>query len=251
LFEHVFEHRRVTAAAAIDPSGPYRPSVLDAGAVARADLVRPVDQLARRATPALPVLPALRGVLPRGLPRGQTISVTNSVSLLLALLGGAAPAGIWCALVGLPSISAEAAAEYGIDLSRVAVVPAPGASWLTAVGALVDAVDIVVVRPAGAVSDGDVRRLNARARNRGTVLMPFLSTGAAGWPRPDCTLEVVDGQWDGLGAGHGRLRARQVTIRASGRGAAGVPRQTRCWLPAHAGGAGHDEATLVPLTRAG
>src|ERR1700761_4320299 len=75
------------------------------------------------AAPALPVCPALQQLLPAGLRRGSMLSVSGSVSLLLALLGASSAAGAWCALVGLPSISAEAATEQGIDLARLAIVP--------------------------------------------------------------------------------------------------------------------------------
>jgi hypothetical protein len=217
------------------------PSVLDSGAVAAADLVRSADALGRRAGPALPVLAPLDAVLPEGLRRGSTVSVTNSVSLLLALLGGPSAAGAWCATVGLPAISAEAAAEYGIDLARLAIVATPGAGWLTAVGALLDAVDVVVVRPPAQVSDGDLRRLAARARGRDAVLVPYLG-GRPRWPRADLELAAHTEQWTGLGAGHGRLHARQVTVAATGRGRAARPRSVSCWLPAIGGG-------IAPLTR--
>ena len=55
--------------------------------------------------------PALAPLLPDGLRRGSTVSVTGSISLLLALLGAASADGAWCALVGFPRISAEAAAR--------------------------------------------------------------------------------------------------------------------------------------------
>ena len=103
--------------------------------------------LGRRAAPPLPVDPALSAILPHGLRRGSTVAVGGSISLLLALLGTASADGAWCALVGFPHISAEAAGEYGIELSRLAVVPVLGQNWTTAVGALVDAVDIVAARP--------------------------------------------------------------------------------------------------------
>src|SRR5260221_12181126 len=77
---------------------------------------------ARAALP-LPVLPALASLLPSGLRRGSTISVSGSVSLLLALIGAASSNGAWCALVDLPTISAEATCEHGIDLARLAIVP--------------------------------------------------------------------------------------------------------------------------------
>ena len=90
-------------------------SMLDV-AITRIDGQTVVD-LGHRTAPPLPVLPALAGAAPVGLRRGSTVSVSGSISLLLALLGASSAAGAWCALVGLPRISAEAAAEYGIDLS--------------------------------------------------------------------------------------------------------------------------------------
>lgn len=228
-------------------TGP-RISALDSGAVAAADLVRPVAALARRAVPPLPVLAPLVPVLPQGLRRGSTVAVTRSISLLLALLGGPSADGAWCALVGLPGISAEAAAEYGIDLSRLAVVPTPGPGWLTAVGALLDAVDIVVVRPPPRVSDGDLRRLAARVRGRDAVLVPYLA-GRDRWPRTDIELDLADGQWSGLGVGHGRLHRRQVTVTATGRGQATRPRSVTCWLPAATGGIASVTTATAPVRR--
>ena len=141
-------------------------------AVRRLDGSTAVD-LTRRVAPALPIHPALSPLLPDGIRRGSTVSVSGSVSLLLALISTASAEGAWCALVGLPTISAEAAAEYGLDLQRLAIVPQPGASWTTAVGALLDAVDIVALRPPARAVPGDVRRLVARARNRDVVLMSY------------------------------------------------------------------------------
>ena len=91
------------------------------------------------------------------------MAVSGSVSLLLALLGTASHSGAWCALVGFPLISAQAADEYGVDLSRLAIVPDPGSGWTTAVGALLDAVDVVAARPPRLVP-GDIRRLRCHAR---------------------------------------------------------------------------------------
>jgi hypothetical protein len=189
----------------------------------------------RRPAIPLPVSPVLTTLLPGGLRRGSTVSVAGSVSLLLALLGAASAEGAWCALVGGPSISAEAAGGYGIELSRLAVVPQPGGGWATAVGALLDAVDIVVTRPPARVVPGDVRRLAARARTRDAVLMPFL-TGDAAWPGTDVRLCVHEGEWSGIGGGYGRLRRRRVTVTAEGRGQAARPRSAQLWLPAAGGG---------------
>lgn len=187
-------------------------------------------------TPPLPVSPALGPLLPEGLRRGSTVSITGSISLLLALLGAASADGAWCALIGFPVISAEAAAEYGIELPRLALVPEPGAGWTTAVGALLDAVDIVAVRPpARGLPPGDIRRLAARARTRDAVLVPYLNTQQS-WPGADVGLTARSGQWTGIGAGTGRLQARRIEVTAAGRGAAARPRSATLWLPAHGGG---------------
>src|SRR5581483_6828366 len=115
------------------------------------------------------------------------------ISLLLATIGAASAGGAWCALVGFPRLSAEAASEYGIDLSRLAVIPTTGSrwatGWTTAVGALLDALDIVATRPPRLVP-GDVRRLSARTRTREAVLMAY-----GEWPGADVRLRASVGQW--------------------------------------------------------
>src|SRR6478609_5797533 len=198
-------------------------------AIRKVDGTTAVD-LGSRAAPPLPVHPALSEVLPGGLRRGSTVAVSGSISLLLATLGAASAGGAWCALVGFPRISAEAAVEYGIDLSRLAIVPAPGSGWTTAVGALLDALDVVAARPPRLVP-GDVRRLAARARTREAVLMPY-----GEWPGADVRLRADGGQWAGIGDGTGRLRARRLQVHADGRGQAARPRTTTLWLPADGGG---------------
>jgi hypothetical protein len=189
-----------------------------------------------RVAPSLPVAPALLTILPDGLRRGSTVSVSGSMSLLLALLGAASADGAWCALVGFPRISAEAASEYGADLGRFVLVPAPGDGWTTAVGALLDAVDVVAARPPGGrgLAPGDIRRLAARARSKDAVLVPFVTEAA--WPGADVRLHARDGVWTGIGDGTGRLRARQVEVTAAGRGQAARTRTTNLWLPADGGG---------------
>jgi hypothetical protein len=190
--------------------------------------------------PALPVCAALESVLPDGLRRGSTVTVAGSVSLALAVLAAASADGAWCALVGMPAVSAEAARDLGIELSRLPLVPAPGPDWVAVVGALLDAVDIVVARVPARVADGDIRRLAARTRSRGAVLVPFLTgpflTGTARWPHADVRCSAQPGAWSGIGMGHGRLRQRQVTVTADGRGRAAHNRSAVLWLPAVDGG---------------
>jgi hypothetical protein len=84
----------------------------------------------------------------------------------------------------------------------------------------------VVAAVPGPVSASIASRLAARARQRGSVLVPLGS-----WTGADVTLQVMHGAWDGLGAGHGRLRRRQVVVTARGRGAAARPREITLWMP--------------------
>jgi hypothetical protein len=191
----------------------------------------------------LPVLPELRSLLPGGgLRRGATIGVTThtvpdrqtrealpvpgATSLLLALLAEASRAGSWCAVVGLPTLGVAAAAELGVGLERLALVPHPGLDWPTVVAALLDGFDIVVVAAPGGISSSIASRLAARARQRGGVLMPY-----GPWPAVDLALEATDPVWHGVEAGRGRLRGRQLSVVARGRGAATASRLAHLWLP--------------------
>ncbi|MGW3809518.1 hypothetical protein ACWD50_22970, partial [Micromonospora sp. NPDC005113] len=111
------------------------------GSAALADLVRPASapDPVGGGHRVLPVAPELTGLLPnRGLRRGSTIAVavgqprrSGDTSLVLALLAEASRAGSWCAVVGVPTFGAGAAAELGIALDRLALVPNPGPEWAT------------------------------------------------------------------------------------------------------------------------
>lgn len=186
----------------------------------------------------LPVLPELRELLPgRGLRRGCTVAIdarhdpsgpspAGATSLLLALLADASRSGSWCAVVGMPTLGVAAAAELGVALDRLALVPNPGPDWASVVAALLEGIDIVVTAVPGPVAASVTSRLAARARQRGTVLVCH---GA--WPGADLTLEPVRAVWQGLGAGRGRLRCRRLTVVARGRGAAAAPKRVDVWLP--------------------
>src|SRR5699024_3601078 len=115
-------------------------------------------------------------------------------SLMLALLSAASRSGSWCAVVGVPTLGALAAAESGIALDRLALVPDPGPEWPTVVAALIDGLDVVVVAAPGSVPGSIAARLAARARQRGSVLVPF-----GLWDGADLTLQVTQGRWEGLG----------------------------------------------------
>lgn len=175
----------------------------------------------------LPVHQALAGLFPRGgLRRGSTVVVRGSTSLLFALLARATETGSWAALVGMPDLGLKAAAELGVAVDRLALVRHPGADLPRVVAALLDGIDLVAVDPSR-LTDSQIHRLSARARHRGAVL---LATGA--WPGADLELAPDVTSWSGLGDGHGHLTAREVHIRASGRGSAARPTDAWLHLPA-------------------
>jgi hypothetical protein len=165
----------------------------------------------------LPVAPALAGLFPDGgLRRGTTVRVSSSLSLVMALMAEPSARGIWSAVVGLPDFGLVAAHEAGVDLTKMALIPAPGADLLTTVSALLDGMDLIVLGDTRRLRAGDRQRLAAKARQKAAVLV-----ATSQWPGADVELEVVagPGSWRGLvGDGHGRLRSRRVQVRLGGRG---------------------------------
>ncbi len=208
-----------------------------------------LDLVARQTTPltlaheqTLPVLPVLEGLLPGGaLRRGSTVEIhgIGATSLALALAAKPSAAGSWTALVGVPSIGLMAAGEAGLSLNRLFVVrpPTPG-SWSGVVASLVGSVDVIVVAGGRRAGNGDLRRLTARLRERGSVLIrvgdtPWISgsSKATSGNGADVRMRIVSSKWEGLGDGHGVLRRRCVEVRADGRGASARPRSAQLFLP--------------------
>src|ERR1700693_6369907 len=73
---------------------------------------------------ALPVLPGLRDLLPRGaLARGSVVAVPEFRLLWLALAAGASAAGAWCGIAGVPEAGLLAAVGAGLDAERTLLVP--------------------------------------------------------------------------------------------------------------------------------
>lgn len=175
----------------------------------------------------LPVLPALRELLPGGLQRGSVVAAGDSSSLLcLALAAGASVAGAWCAIAGLPDLGVAAAADAGLDPGRLLLVADPGEGWPQVVASLLDGCELVLLRSPARPSAQVRRRLEAVLRRHGGVLVV-----AGDWDGAQGRLTVTHQEWTGIGAGHGRLRSRLVRVVAAGRGAAGRPRARWLWLP--------------------
>lgn len=226
--------------AALSPASDSR-----AGEVLR--LRREISRMQRRRSEhaLLPLDPAFAALLPEeGLQTGTSYTVSPSPSLVLALLSAASQKGHWCAVVGMPTLGAEAAAAYGIDLARLILVPTPGERWLAATSALAEVVPLIVVVPGTRARDADVSRLSARLRDRGCTLLITESPDTGRWPQSEGTIRLHDPHWHGLGAGWGLLSERTVTVTAQTRHSP-RPTSVRVQLP---GGHGTIEAVAAELT---
>ncbi|NUS43054.1 MAG: hypothetical protein HOQ24_05115 [Mycobacteriaceae bacterium] len=172
----------------------------------------------------LPVCAEMAGLFPRGgMRRGSTVAVRGSTAVLLKLLAAATANGSWAAVVGMSGLGLLAASELGVAVERLAVVAQAGGEPVAVVAALLDGMDLVVVNQGEArqrplLPESQTRRLAARARSRGAVLIV-----RGRWPSADLELECARSRWTGLGSGHGYLRSRSLLVRAHGRGAAARP----------------------------
>jgi len=195
------------------------------------------------------VLEPFRGLLPEGLRRGEAVSLASRDRspdyLALALLAGALAAGLWCAAVGVAGLGGVALAELLGDtdrraaLDRLLLVPEPGEQWAEVTAGLADGVDLLLVRPPGAVSAEVGRRVDARLRQgrasgtRHSAAMLVLGN----WAGARMVLRTAQTVWTGLdgvgpSAGTGHLTGGRGTLVAEGRATAGRPRTLRLWLPA-------------------
>jgi hypothetical protein len=195
----------------------------------------------------LPVLPALRELLPRGgLARGSVVTVAEFGLLALALAAGASADGAWCGIAGVPEAGVLAAAGLGLDAERILLVPDPGPAWAQVVASLLDGCELVLLRlPARTPArTAQVRqRLEATLRRERGVLLVV-----GDWPGAQVRLRVLTQGWTGLGDGHGRLRACCAQVMADGRGEAAVARTRWLWLPAEDGGVAAAEPADIPVS---
>jgi hypothetical protein len=201
----------------------------------------------------LPVLPALRDLLPNGgLARGSVVSAGTWSLLCLALAAGPVASGAWCAAVGIPEFGVVAAAGAGLDPGRLLLIPDPGIAWPHVVASLLDGCDLVLLRPPERPPAQARRKLEAAVRRHGAVLLV-----AGEWEGAQVRLRISAQEWFGIGSGHGRLRGRRAQVVADGRGGWSRSQARWLWLPgpdgavtalADAPAAVADPATAGPAT---
>ncbi|MEO3760725.1 hypothetical protein ABGB19_20885 [Mycobacterium sp. B14F4] len=164
----------------------------------------------------LPVPESLAELLPAPLPRGTVAVVSGARSLPLSMVAAVTAQGGHAAIVGQPDVGLLAAVEMGADLSRIAVVPEPGADPVEVAAVLMDGMDLVVLGLGGrSVPATRARAVVARARQKG------------------CTLLVTEGDWEGASA---RLEARVCGYEITGHGRPGFGRISRVRLAMRARG---------------
>ncbi|UOX90355.1 hypothetical protein MUY14_06945 [Amycolatopsis sp. FBCC-B4732] len=177
----------------------------------------------------LPVASALAGLVPGGLRRGSAVSARGSTALVLALLVEVSQEGSWVAIVGMPGIGVVAAAELGVELERLALVPDPGAEVAAVLSALIDGFDLVVLGLAVArrMHRSWPAGMEGRVRYRGAVLL-----AAGPWPGADLELRGLKRRWHVFAHdGFGHLEFRDVVATSRGRGVAARPRDDPLQLP--------------------
>ena len=196
-----------------------------------------LHEVARGAAPvvlardrAVPLPGQLSELVPGGtVARGSVLRVTGrpgagATTVGFELAAAVTALGEWAAVVEVDAtLGPLAAAGVGVALERFAVVRrVPPARWATVVAALLDGVSLVLAEVPRGVGLGDARRLEARARERESVLVVIETRGAVWSGGATFTVHAAGSEWDVHEAG--LLDGRRLQVEVEGRGAAARPR---------------------------
>ncbi len=201
-----------------------------AGVETGADFAQRHAQRAAGGVGPLPVTEVLQPLFGgAGFERGHIYGIAGEapLSLLFALVARGTADGSWLALVNLQRAGLLSAHEHGVALQRtVCVDVAAGTQWSHVVGALVDGFDFVVVS-SPVCSVNEARRITARVKAQGSVLLVLGKPGAFD---VDATFAAHTVQWQF----DTYASARTVDVEAHGRRVYGT-RSCRVQLPAATG----------------
>lgn len=173
----------------------------------------------RRTRPSAGPAPVAFADVVAGL-RVGAVHAVESRTVALACFGAAMPSGAWGGIVGMPDLGVEAAADLGVPIDRIALVPRPGRAWLDVVASFADAMPLVLATSPGRVTPTDAARLTARLRGAGSMLLI-----AGAWAGATTTIRRRSAEWHGLADGDGRLADGSLLVEVVG--ADGVPRAAR------------------------
>jgi hypothetical protein len=163
------------------------------------------------------------------MPRGTVAVLSGARSLPLSMVAAVTAEGGHAAIVGQPDVGLLAAVEMGADLSRIAVIPEPGADPVEVAAVLMDGMDLVVLGLGGrSVPAGRARAVVARARQKGCTLLVTGGDWQGASTRLDarvCGYEITGADWGhyplaGGGTptpGYGRISRVRLAMRARGR----------------------------------
>ena len=124
-------------------------------------------------------------------------------------------------------LSPLAAWEVGVDPDRLVTVRCPDRRvWVQVTAALLEGLPAVYAELPRGIRDADLRRLGALVRRRRSVLVLrcMHDRVPSGVFHQRIDAEAV--RWDGVDRGHGRLGARSLTVRTSGKANGGIERTT-------------------------
>lgn len=196
---------------------------------------------------AIAVPPALGQVLPRGIRRGEVISlreVDDGIGYTtLALIASALREGLWSAAVGADGLGGAALAGMLASMSapegalqRLLVVPPSAQAWSEVVAVLADGIDLLVLKPPARVPAALGRRVDARIRQNGTERTRHRAAVVVlgSWPSASVSIRVERIDWVGMAQGTGHLRAGRARLVVSDRSRR--ERAVPVWLPTPDGG---------------
>ncbi|MGV0362831.1 hypothetical protein ACUY2X_12225 [Corynebacterium minutissimum] len=163
----------------------------------------------------LAVPEGLSALLPSGgLPRKQATACAACAALVVELVSHVSAAGGHVGIVGWPDLLLAQVAEEG-DVSRVIVVPDPGAEPWAVTGVLCEGLDLVVHKGLGELSPTRARPVLAKVRGGQAAL---LTVGV----RLPGTVTEIDADVvavRGVGRGSGRIRGVDIEVRVASKSA--------------------------------
>ena len=141
--------------------------------------------------------------------------------LALSLLAG--HPGMTAALDVRGWLCPVAAWEVGVLPDRFVIVRCPDRrSWPQVAAALLEGFPVVYAEVPAHIADADLRRLAALARSRRSAVILHPVAGDLPSGVLHLRLEASGVHWEGVDRGHGSLRRRRLTLRASGKGVHGI-----------------------------